>query len=161
MSQAGQNRVGSRGGVSLLSLVPGSAGAALDSGIQMCEAIGFKTWQFQFLGAGSQASGYSVTVYGTFDRTAYEIYFPSYDGPNGSYYAQAGTGRGSTLLPATSWFQLPGPSEQSGTGLSLNPVVSGTSQVLVASLGLVAVRAVATIIGTPTNGVTFVGFAIP
>ena len=161
MSQAGQNRVGSRGGVTLLTLIPTSAGTQLDSGIQMCEAIGFKTWEFQLIGAGAQTAGYSVTLYGTLGRSAYEIYFPSYDGPNGEYYNQAGTGRGSTLLPTTSWFSLPGASEQSGTGYSLNPIVSGTSQVLVVSMALVAVRALATVIGTPASGVQCIGFAIP
>ncbi len=147
-----------------MKLTANSSGTALDSGIQMAEAIGMKTWQFQFTGAGGIIAGYSVTLYGTFDRNAYDIYHQLGDyTPN--LVAASTTGRGSLLLPATSWFVLPGPSEQSGTGLSLNPMVSGaggfTSQVLVVSMALTAVRAVGVVTGTPASDVSIIGFAIP
>lgn len=129
----------------------------------MAEGIGMKTWQFQMIGAGATASGYTVTLYGTFDPAAYNLYYrlgqyaPNLVAPNT-------TGRGSVLLPSTSWIILPGASEQSGTGLSQNPMTSGsggfTSQVLVVSLALVAVRAVASV-ATPTGDIQVLGFAIP
>jgi hypothetical protein len=162
-SSAGLNRVGLKGGETLLKLTANSAGTALDSGLQMAEAAGMKTWQFQFDGLGSTTVGYTVTLYGTFSRSAYDIYHQL-----GNYTPTlvnpATTGRGSTLLPLTSFFVLPGPSEQSGTGLSLNPMVSGgaafTSSVLVVSMALTFVRAIAVVTGTPSD-VEVIGFAIP
>jgi hypothetical protein len=161
-SGAGLNRVGARGGEVLLTLSPNST--SLDSGTQMSEAIAMKTWTFQIIGPGAAAAGYTVTLYGTIDPAAYDNVFgrPGPDPVTGAPAVKA-SGKGNLLVPATSWFALPGPAEQGGTGTMTNPMVSGTSNILQVSMALVAVRAVA-VIGTapaPTLGIQVLGFATP
>jgi hypothetical protein len=164
-SGAGLNRVGLRGGELLLSLLPASTGAALDSGIQMTEAIGFKDFAFQFIGPGAQTVGYSVTVYGTLDPAIYVAGQPvgqPTQNVNGVNITPTGKGSSPTAL-LTSWFILPGPSEQGSTGVMANPMLSGTAPILRVNWPLVAVRAVATILtggSAPTNGVQVVCFAV-
>lgn len=164
-SSAGLNRLGARGGEVLLSLQPGSPSGDLDSGIQAPEGIGFSKWVFQMIGAGSSAAGYNVTLYGTIDPAAYDLVWGRPFGGTGSRLPQiAAQGKGSLNLPATSWFQLPGPSEQSGTGNMSNPLISGASNVLFTTLPLVAVRGVATILtggSAPTNPVQVLVFGVP
>jgi hypothetical protein len=157
-SGAGLNRLGQNGGEVLLSLAPGATavatpltaygtvgvpGTSNDSGAVMWEGIGFTKWVFQFIGG---ITGYTVTLYGTIDPAAR---------PNGQPIA-----KGSTAIPATSWFVLPGPSEQGGTGTINNPI-TGTNPLFTASLPLVAVRAVVTAIATPTGQGAVIGFAVP
>lgn len=149
-SGAGLNRVGQRGGVLLLANIDSTVVAyttpqtgygvimSNDSGAQMLEAIGFTKWTFQLIGGGNP----QVTLFGTVDPAVYE------------------TGRGSTVCPATSWFQLPAPSEQSGTGGVSNPLGVNGVILLTCSLPLVAVRAVLTT--AASSGVaSVIGFAVP
>ena len=164
-SNTGMNRIGNLGGELLLSLTPTSSGVGLDSGIQMTEAIGCKEFTFQLVGPGANAAGYSVTCYGTTDQAAYAygkavnpsqptIVYPNTPAQQTIY----GQGKGSTALPITSWVVLPGPSEQSGTGVMGNPMVSGSAQILKVTLLLVAIRVVATLTG-PTLPVQVLCFA--
>jgi hypothetical protein len=158
-SGAGLNRVGQNGGETLLVLNPSSAAYTTpyngygviggnDSGCVMWEAIGFTKWTFQFIGLGANVAGYTVQLLGTVD-------------PSARPYGQP-LPKGSTALRASSWFPLPGPSEQSGTGVISNPMVSGvTPAAFTCSIPLVAVRAVLTTIGSPTAGTSVVGFAVP
>ncbi len=108
--------------------------------------IGMSKYTFQLVGGGT---GYSVSVYGTIDPTAYLSYTQHYgsDGFEGS-------------VPATSSGLLPAPSEQSGTGNMANPLTS-TALFLYCNMPLVAVRAVLTASATPTGSVSLIGFAIP
>jgi hypothetical protein len=164
-SSAGLNRVGARGGEVLLSLQPGSPAGDLDSGIQAPEGIGFSKWAFQMIGAGATAAGYTVTLYGTLDPAAYDDAFGRPYGGTGSRLLQVtAQGRGYTGLPATSWFPLPAPSEQSGTGVITNPMISGSASIMFCTMPLVAVRAkavVATGGGAPTNPIQVLVFGVP
>jgi hypothetical protein len=109
------------------------------------EAIGFTKFTFQAIGG---VTGYTITFYGTIDPAAR---------PNGIPLA-----KGSTAVPASSWFVLPGPSEQSGTGGINNPINTTTgNNLLTCSLPLVAVRAVITAVSTPTGSGAVIGFAVP
>lgn len=159
-SGAGLNRVGQYGGRLLLSastaVTPvatpltgyGTIGGS-DSGPIMWEGIGFSKWGFQILGGGT---GYSVSVYGTLDP----VLFKYLDTPG-----TAGTPQALALIvPASSWFLLPAPSSETGTGADANPMVAANPTML-ASRPLVAVRAVVTATATPTGVISVVGFATP
>jgi hypothetical protein len=162
-SSAGLNRLGARGGEVLLTLQPGSPAGDLDSGIMAAEGIGFSKWVFQIIGAGSSAAGYTVTLYGTIDPAAYNAVWGYPGNPAQNIPAIAASGMRYKGLPSTSWFQLPGPSEQSGTGNMSNPMISGISNTLFTTLPLVAVRATAVISTTsvPTSPVQVLVFGVP
>jgi hypothetical protein len=139
-----------------------------DSGVQMLSAVGFTKWTFCLVGPGVIAAGtaaFNIAIYGTTDPTLL-----------GQSYATAATLIGTqghdpnfqaslTIIPATSWFLLPAPSEQSGTGLVSNPLTTAAAgpSILSVSMPLVAVRAV--LVGpAPTTGtgpITVLGFAVP
>ena len=151
------------GGELILALSPTASGAALDSGIQMVEAIGCKEFTFQIIGPGAASTGYSITCYGTVDQAAYAygkapgqttVVYPN----TAQQSTIVGQGKGSTALATTSWVVLPGPSEQSGTGVMGNPMLSGSAQILKVSLTLVAVRCVATL-SSPSLPIQVVCFA--
>jgi hypothetical protein len=125
----------------------------------MLAGKGFSKWVFQMLGPGAAAAGYSVTILGTIDPGILaSVNMMTQPNTFGSGSDLAGN---RTVIPATSWFALPGPSEQSGTGTIANPMVSGTTTVFICALPLVAVRAVLTTIGTPTANMYVAGMAIP
>lgn len=155
-SGAQLNRWGNSGGVVLLTLNSAASAIALpnygtvgtnDSGGYV-GAIGMTKWIFQKIGAGT---GYTVTLLGTINPAAYQAY------TNGG----AGDPIGTSAIPASDWFVLPGPSEQSGTGIIANPLTD-TTPILTVSMPLVAVRAVLTAVSGTQSGVAqIVGFAVP
>lgn len=110
-----------------------STSGTFDSGPIATEAIGFSKWAFQMVQIGTTSvTGYSATIYGTIDPEAYI-----------AWQRQIQTGQ-TTSINANSWFKLPAPAEQTGTGTSTNPITAlGT--VLPYNLSpLVAVRCVLT-----------------
>lgn len=119
-----------------------------DSGMVLNEALGFTKWTFTLLGGGT---GYSVSVYGTNDPTAHIVWSQKMN--PGQYTTPAS-------LPASSWFLLPGPSEQTGTGTIANPM-TGTAPVFQFSGSLLAVRAVLTASATPAGSITVAVLAVP
>lgn len=125
-----------------------------DSGMVLNEAMNFSRWTFSLLGGGT---GYSVSCYGTIDPVAYGIWRQSFN-PGQAIPGVPGSAKNS--LPATSWFLLPGPSEQTGTGGIANPL-TGTSPLLTVSLPLLAVRVVLTGSATPVGGVSVAVEAVP
>jgi hypothetical protein len=180
-SGAGLNRWGNNGGVTLLAglsstttavatpltgygTVSNQNGVALaggnDSGVWGCAAMGFTKWVFQLLG---NLTGISVTLYGTIDPNAYLVYTANsgVDGfTTGSLYLGGAPQRSAVAVPASSWFVLPGPSEQTGTGSIANPLTS-TTPLFVASMPLVAVRAVVTTSTAAAGNGSVIGFAVP
>lgn len=162
---AGLNRVGEYGGVPLLSLSPSSTAVAApttaygtigtsDSGLILPEAIGFTKWTFSLAGLNAAAiAGYTVTIYGTIDPTAFQAWKPENNGPNGGP-------NGSTIINPGSWFVLPGPEEETGTGPMANPLTA-TAPMLFASGALVGIRAVLTAIASPGPAAVVYGFAVP
>lgn len=173
-SGAGLNRVGGAGGVVLLTLTPTAtavtlpaygnlgndswgtlSGAGSSASNAMAEAQGFTKWQFALVPAPGQTtfSGYSVTLLGTVDSRAYGQWEASIN-PYKYYNTTAPT------LPAGSWFLLPAPSDQSGTGSDANPLTS-TNPLLNVSRPLVAVRAVLTGVTAPAGSCQVIGFAVP
>lgn len=139
-----------------------------DSGVQMLAAKGYTKWIFQIVGPGAFAAttaAFTVSIYGTIDpnlaRLAYQTgaNYPGQQGQSPSLEASL------TAIPASSWFLLPGPSEQTGTGSITNPLVTSATgaALFIASLPLVAVRAVLTGTAptTGTAGITVLGFAVP
>lgn len=157
-SGAGLNRSSLYGGLPLLQLTPASIASPTtgfaDSGIQLFSAIGWSKGCFQLVGPGAATAGYTVQLYVTLDPAIAKY---TMNPPGGNPDPTGNT----TLLPATSWDPLPGPSDQGGTGSVANPLVSGGVKLLNISIPFVAVRAVLTTIGSPSAPVTVLGFAIP
>lgn len=109
-----------------------------DSGMALNEAMNFTKWTFSM---NQGTTGYTISLYGTNDPKAYAAWKQGFNPgqfPNG------------ITLPASSWFLLPGPSEQTGTGAIVNPITS-TSVLFQYSGTLLAVRAVLTAATTPTG----------
>lgn len=117
-----------------------------DSGLQLCEAQGFTKWTFQLLGGGT---GYSVSLYGTSDPVAIGQWRASFN-PQAPKYT----------LPASSWFLLPGPAEQTGTGTIANPM-TGTNPQFQFSGALLGIRAVLTASATPSGVISVSVVAVP
>jgi len=157
-SAAGQNRVYK----TILTLNPSSTAVAAplagygttglnDSGpYAMNEAMGFTKWTFSLIGAVA-GSGYTVTLYGTNDPKAYKAWMSSFN-PQSPH--------GNVTLPASSWFVLPGPSEQSGTGTIANPMTPATP-LFQFSGTLLAVRAVLTSVTAAAGSVQVAVEAVP
>lgn len=117
----------------------------VDSGVQMMDAMGYSRFVFQLLGT---FTGFTATFYGTNDPALYAYYL-----------ANIGTWQGSTTaIPTTSWFTLPAPAEQTGTGTSVNPLTSA-GQLLEVRTPIMAVRCVLTSSGTGTGTCTAIGTA--
>ena len=139
-SGASLNRYGPNGGYPFF-YVQGTGGIAIgqplnnvngtyDSGPIAVEAIGFSKWAFQL--GGQFTRGWSVTIYGTIDPIAYVAWQANIQGLTTP-----------PVVPASSWAKLPAPAEETGTGVSTNPMTA-TGVILPYNLsGLVAVRAVA------------------
>lgn len=172
-SGAQLNRWGNSGGVPLLALTSSATAVASplaaygtlavnDSGA-FVTPIGLQTYTFQIVQSGQAApSGFEVTIYGTIDPIAYQAYTVN-GGVDGftSVTGTSGPNFGVTFaIPATSWAPLPGPSENSGTGQSLNPI-TGTGIFFQAKIALVAVRAVLTGVNSAAGNCTVLGFAVP
>jgi len=162
------NRVGQYGG-ELLVWVPPSASGTIDSGVQMMAAFGYKDWTFQVIGPGAQTAGYSVSCYGSIDQVITVLGRPL-DSESITAYKYStlqqkvtpqGQGYAGSLSLATSWSLLPGPSEQGGTGIMTNPIVTGTNsnQFLRVAMPLAAVRVTVTISGSPSGGIGVLCFA--
>ena len=103
-----------------------------DSGARMQEARNYTKWQFQLLGGGSN---YQVTLFGTVDNAAYAAWMYTMKGLNSPL--------GSATLPASSWFPLYAPADQTGSYSPANPMTS-TNPSMQFNGGLLAVRAVLT-----------------
>ena len=121
---------------------------------------------FQIIGPGATAAGYTVSVYGTIDPAAYLAYSAS----GGQDFISTYTVKDNAVLPpygsalaipASSWALLDAPSQQAGTGAVANPMVTGTSTVMVVSGAWVAYRVVLTTVSAPTSACAVYGFGIP
>lgn len=132
--------------------VNATAGSAIDSGVQFLDANGYPRFAFQLLGT---FTGMSATFFGTFDPALYAFYLANI----GTWQGQAlGAGGGGILVPpATSWFQLPAPSEQGGAGTVSNPLTTAGT-VLEIRVPVMAVRVVITA-AAATGTCTAVGVA--
>jgi hypothetical protein len=142
-----------------------------DSGVQGMAWAHSKDWVFHAVQVGPVApSGYTVSIYGSNDP---RCFVPSSVGGRadlldtgngiqgsqyGSPYIVTPTGRDQALrlpigthvqngdvlsVPANSWVLLPGPSDQVGTGVDVNPIIS-VGQMFHAKRCLLSVRAVLT-----------------
>ena len=117
---------------------------------QACvEAMNFTKWTFSLLGAGS--AGYTVTIYGTNDPKAYKAWMSTFN-PQSPH--------GTVTLPASSWFKLPGPSEQAGTGAIANPMTDSVPTFQYSG-GLIGVRAVLTAVASASGNVSVAVEAVP
>jgi hypothetical protein len=140
-----------------------------DSGAQGMAWAMSKDWVFHAVQVGPVApSGYTISIYGSNDP---RVFIPSSVGgrqdyindaqsqANGSPYIVTPTGRDAALrlpvgthvqngdvaaVPANSWVLLPGPSDQVGTGIDVNPIIS-VGQMFHAKRCLLSVRAVLTV----------------
>ncbi len=110
-----------------------------DSGMALNEAANFTKWTVSATGGGT---GYSVTMYGTNDPKAYAAWR---QGMNPGQYPG-----GALTLPASSWFILPGPAEETGTGQIANPLTATNPQFQFSGV-LLAIRAVLTTATTPSG----------
>ena len=162
----------------LLLLVPPTAAAVStplaaygtigvnDSGARLFAGRGFTKPSFQICPQPPQypyaanntsalASGYSVTIYYTLDKTLNTILNNSNKGAGISL-------DGSTQLPVGSWAPLPSPDDESATVIDANPMTSGTNPILSASRCGAAFRAVVTTVtGTPAAGIAVYAMWVP
>ena len=130
-----------------------------DSGGVCGEARNFKQWTFALEQATTSGalSNISVTLYGTVNPAAWQTWWNAIQGRN-NYGAnpplaiQGITNAAGYVpgIPPQTWFPLPGPSEQSGTGGIANPITPVTP-LLTVNMPLVLVRAVVTAASTPTG----------
>ena len=153
-SGAGLNRVGFRGGKIILTC---TKDGTYDSGIVMSEAMAFSKWLFQLRVEGSGSgtvSGWSVTLYGTIDPTAFDLYE--------QFNAGGYTTNPLTLLPTTSWVGIPAPSTEDTSPDAYawaNPLTA-TGLSLYSPAPWIAVRAVA--VGSSSTGaIDVLAFAVP
>lgn len=166
-NSSGLIRIGNAGGQLLLRVNPSSTAlanplqaygnAGNDSGLVLVEGIGFGKLGLQGISSPGQSAvpgGYTFTAYYTHDPRAYAQWEASFN-PN-KYLLTPG---GAPQVPASSWIQIPIPSDQSGGGVETNPF--GVGQGMHASLGIVAVRVVLTAIATPTGSADAIGFLTP
>jgi hypothetical protein len=126
-----------------------------DSGMIFNDAMAFTKFAYML----TPSDYYTVTLYGTLDKRAYDLWRYNL---NPNPYLPQWQGVAPTL-PASSWFILPGPSEQTGTGAQTNPMVQASPS-LTTSMPVLAIRAVLTAIGTapaPTNTVYVSVLAVP
>jgi hypothetical protein len=138
----------------------------------LAEARGFTKWTFSLIQTGTVAlAGYQVTILGTMDPNANQTWWYAVQGrtPSGVSALPAGgspSQLGSAALgyypgiPTTSWFVLPGPSEQSGTGVIANPLTPA-NPVFTCNLPLNMVRAVVTANSAATGSFNVAALAIP
>jgi hypothetical protein len=152
----GAVRVPQNGGRVLVSAAGNAGGFTLDSGLQMLDAMGYSTFEFQLLGT---FTGMSVTVYGTYDPLAYtysnQPEFARIFGYNTPYVPWQGL---VGVIPSTSWFPLIAPSDQSGAGYSSNPLTAA-GQILECKQKPLAVRAVVTAAAFSTGQCSVIGSA--
>jgi hypothetical protein len=97
----------------------------------MVEARNFTKWNFQLLGGGT---GYQVTVFGTNDTQAYFAWMYSFN-PQSPF--------GSASTPASSWFPLYAPADQSSAYAPANPLTNANPSMQYNG-GLIGIRAVCT-----------------
>jgi hypothetical protein len=177
-SGAGLNRIGPLGGIPILSAYPTVAAVAApfagygvnsggppyagnDSGIQLVSAVGFSKYIFSIIGPNAATPGYTISVYGTIDPALLTYLETNHNAKNGML-----DGDVSGIVPATSWFLLSGPADQTGTGAIANPMVTGggsstTTVVHEHNFPLVAIRAVVTATNAPTGNVTLLAMVTP
>lgn len=158
-SGAGLNRVGTSGAVTLLVVNPSSTALAspltgygnagndsyVANGPMLVEAADFTkvTCTVVPVMGSTTWSGYTIEFYATTDSRAYAQWRTAFNPM--AYFGQV-----APTVPAASWFPIIALSDQSGTGTDSNPITA-PGQVLSASRGLVAIRAVLTAT-TPGTG---------
>jgi hypothetical protein len=137
-----------------------------DSGARLFSGRGFTKPSFQICpppptfpyasgNSTALASGYSVSVYYTLDKTLNTILNNSNQGAGLSL-------DGSTQLPPGSWALLPANADETGTGVDANPMTSGTNPILSASRSAAAFRVVVTTVtATPSNGIAVYALWVP
>jgi hypothetical protein len=123
-----------------------------DSGQVLTEAMNFTKWTFTLLGGGT---GYSVTIYGTNDPVAYAAWKASF---NPALYANRVGG--APVLPASSWFPLYAPADQTGSGAPANPMTASNPSMQFSGT-LIAVRAVLTASASAAGSVSVAVEAVP
>jgi hypothetical protein len=167
-SGAQLNKWGNNGGIVLLSNVPTATTAfatplasygtigTQDSGAYATPG-GYTKWSFQLIGPGANAAGYTFSFYGTLDPAVYRAYTTAMGGGGVTALAPEPFTAGA---PATSWSLLPFQAATGG-GTEANPLVTGTNTIGFCSGALVAIRCVLTAVGTPTQPVSVVAFAVP
>jgi hypothetical protein len=131
-------------------------------------ARGFSKYGIQTTGTGA---GYQLTVYGSNDdetiraavygtlNTQFRTY-QNMNPPPGEPTAAYGT---ACAIPESSWYVLPAPSEQSGTGNVTNPLIpTGTNaSVLFVTMPLTAVRVKVTGVSGGSGITNVIAFGIP
>ena len=130
--------------------------AGNDSGAFGFETIGMKEVTFQLLGAGSNAAGYTVTIYCSISPNL--LY--THDNQPGFQVPYTSLRGDKTLIPAYDWSPVPGPDEDAATGGISNPLVSGGVKLLVNKSPFVVYRAVLTTVGSPTLNAAVYMFAV-
>lgn len=177
-SGAGLNRIDALGGRPILSAYPTvvpvaapfagygvNSGGPLfvgnDSGIQLVAGTGFSKYTFSIIGPNAATPGYTIAIYGTIDPALLRFIESPPGQANGLL-----DGDVSGIVPATSWFLLSGPADQSGTGAIANPMVTGgatstTTVVFEHAFPLVAIRAVVIDTNAPTDNVTLLAMVTP
>lgn len=131
--------VGNSGPVLLGTVTAAQVNSApVTSGPLMLEARRMKKWIFSL---GGVFTNFSVMIQGTIDaNTSGFIGYPN-------------------TPPNANWFLLPAASAQTGAGIEANPLTS-TIMSLTYSSSLLAVRFVATSVGTATGTALIFGFAV-
>jgi hypothetical protein len=147
-----------------------------DSGLQGMQWAYSRDWVFHAIQIGSVApSGYSISIYGSNDPRAFVPVSVNNRGevPGSPYFVQPSGRDGAlrlpiaahplngdvTAVPANSWVLLPGPSDQVGTGIDVNPIIS-VGQMFMARRPLISVRAVLTTSATPVGSLAIVACAV-
>jgi len=137
-----------------------------DSGARLFAGRGFTKVSFQIcpqppnypyppLSTAALASGYSVSIYYTLDKTLNTI-------QNNQNRSAGISLDGSTQIPPGSWALLPAAEDETGTGVDANPMTSGTAPILSSSRAAAAFRAVVTTVtATPAAGIAVYALWVP
>jgi hypothetical protein len=154
-SGAGQNRYICSNMLPFVAQTADAVAGTVDSGAIGIEAALYQSWSFSIVNdaaATAALANCSVIIYGSNDRRILDYWRANVGNPN---------------LPANivtafpnSWVQLPGPSEQSGTGSSANPMTE-TAPFFLFKGSLIAVRAVLAMNASLTGSVRVTAEAGP
>lgn len=155
-----------------------------DSGCQGMAYAYSKDWVFHAIQIGPIApTGYTISIYGSNDPRVFvnaniggreHFENSALSQANGSPYIVTPTGRDQVLhlpvgthvqngdvlsVPANSWTLLPGPSDQAGTGVDVNPI-TGIGQMFHSKRPLLSVRAVLTATAGATGSMAICVMAV-
>lgn len=152
----GAVRVPQNGGRVMVTAYGTTAGGAFDSGVQFMDAMDYPRIHFQLLGT---FTGMSAQFFGCSDPLLYQFYLANIGTWQGAQLgATAGIPQPVTVPPATSWYQLGAPSDQSGTTGPVNPLTAA-QQYLETRQPWLAVRCVVTAAALSTGTCVAVGQA--